>query len=465
MVKVDARSRPSLAPGGTMSDWGRMQKAKVGYVTKPKAEAELQQIINFAADNQSKVSMRGSAHSAGGHSFVEDGIVIDMRDMNGILELDEANKTIRVQAGATWEVLTKAVEPVGLAVTTKQEFDTFTVGGSVAANVHGKSIDFGPLIESILSFRLLKADGEIVSITRETHPELFSAVVGGYGLFGVIVDVTFQLVKDRPVEKTEVVFMNLEPLLASYVERVKRDPENTPLCYGFLDPECRKGFYVTYNYVDDGRGYSLDQLRREEPNPLLFNIFVWLQRNFGFVRRQAFHIMWGSSDKPDVTLRSRRLLLWDIAPSAFQELFFQKYFVPVDNFLPFVQKAGQILKRYENFLPVLTNHFRFVPGNSEALLSFSPGDTISMIPCYLAKKNDRRWLSKLEQATDELLNACLDEGGSYYLTFDIIASTQQFRRAYPQWEDLVRLKKQHDPLGMFSNCFFEKYGQIFTNTE
>ena len=80
-----------------------------------------------------------------------------------------------------------------------------------------------------------------------------------------------------------------------------------------------------------------------------------------------------------------------------------------------------------------------------------------MIPVYLAKKNNSKWVANLERATDELLNACLDEGGSYYLTFDIIASQQQLERAYPQWQEFLSLKKQHDPGEIFTSIFYEKY--------
>ena len=459
MVQADASLKRILKPGRNVTDWGGMQKAGVKNVARPQTEADLEETVKFAARSDTKVSLRGSGHSAGGHSFCQDGLMIDLRDLNQVLELDQQNKTVRVQAGATWAVLTKILEPAGLAVTTKQEFDTFTIGGSIACNVHGKSIDYGPIIENIISLRLLLADGEIVTVSRQENGELFRAVVGGYGLLGIVVDVTLQLVDDRAIEKTEVVFMNLEPLLAAYIDRVRSDPENTPLCYGFIDPEGKQGYYVTYKYVGDDRQYSLDQLKRDETNPTLFNVFIWLQRNFKFTRRRAFHLMWSGSNKPEVTLRSRRLLIWDVAPSAFQKLLFQKYFVPVDNFLPFMQKAGQILKKYEDDLPVLTNHFRFVPGNNEALLSFSPEDTICMIPCYLAKKNNRRWVAKLEQATDELLNACLEQGGSYYLTFDIIASKKQLQQAYPCWDEFLALKNRCDPEGLFNSRFYEKYSE------
>jgi len=450
-------SKTELVPARTVSDWGRMQRATVKNVARPGTEAELQEIIRYAAGNRLKVSLRGAGHSAGGQSFCRDGIMIDMRDLNRILELDRNKRTVRVQAGADWKVLTKVLEPAGLAITTKQEFDTFTVGGSVAANVHGKSIDYGPLIESILSFRLMRPDGEVVCVSREENAELFRAAIGGYGLFGVVVDVTFQLVEDRLVEKSEVVFMNVEPLVASYIDRVSKDRRNLPLCYGFFDSQCERGFYVTYVYRAERPTGNLDRYERDEPNQVLFNFFVLLQRAFGFVRRLAFHLMWVGSGKSEITLRSRRLLLWDHAPSSFENLLLQKYFVPAANFLSFVRRAGAIFKKYQDDLPLITNHFRFVPKSSEALMSFARDDSICLIPCYLADKGNPTWLRKLEQATGELLEACLECGGRYYLTFDIIASQEQFRRAYPQWTEFVALKRKYDPGEMFSSHFYEKY--------
>ncbi len=457
MGQSDANIDRMMKPGRNVTDWGRMEKATVKNVARPKTDSDLVEIVEFADRTSTKVSIRGAGHSAGGQSFSQGGIMVDLKDFNQVLELDTQNKKVRVQTGATWADLTKVLEPAGLAVSTKQEFDTFTIGGSIACNVHGKSIDYGPIIENIISFRLLMSDGEIKTVSREENGDLFRAVVGGYGLLGIVLDVTLQLVDDRVIVKTEVVFMNLEHLLTAYIERVRKDPENTPLCYGFFDSNGEHGYYVTYEYVDGNRKYPLSELKRDDPSPTLFNIFIWVQRNLKFTRRRAFHLMWSGSDKPEKTLRSRRLLLWDVAPSAFDDLLFQKFFVPVDRFSQFIEKANRILIAYGKDLPILTNHFRFVPANSESILAFSPEDTICFIPCYLAKKKNRRWLDKLEQLTNELVNACLDEGGSYYLTFDSIPSKDQLQRAYPRWEEFVALKNQFDPKGMFSSRFYQKY--------
>jgi decaprenylphospho-beta-D-ribofuranose 2-oxidase len=292
-----------------MTDWGRMVHANVAQIARPKTEAELQAVVRYAAQNKLKVSLRGAGHSALGHSIVDGGIMIDILGLNQVLDLDTAKKTLRVQTGATWGQLTRVLEPVRLAISTKQEFDNFTVGGSIAANIHGKSIDYGPIITHILSLRLLKADGEIVTASRTQYPDLFTGAIGGYGLLGIVVDVTFQLVEDRVVEKSESVYMSTDALIKAYVERVRRDPKNTPLCYGFFNADCKLGFYVTYSCADAPAGADLGPLKRDETKPILFDLFAWLQRTFTFVRRRAFHTMWSASANAETTLRSRRLLL------------------------------------------------------------------------------------------------------------------------------------------------------------
>lgn len=444
-------------PGRRVTDWGRMESATVRHVAVPETEQQLQEIVREAAAEKLKISQRGAGHSAGGQSFVDDGVMIDVRRLDRILDLDEQNRTVRVQGGASWKVLTDALEPLRLAVTTKQEFDLFTVGGSVACNVHGKSVDYGPLIESIRSFRLLQADGEIVNVSREENASLFPAVVGGYGLFGIVVDVDLDLVPDRPVRKDKVVAGDLATLAAQYAQRLAGDRSNLPLCYGFLDVECTHGFYIPYVYADDQAGLSLKKLKRHEIHPALFNSLVKLQRTSRFVRRKTIRLMEKESGRAEVTLRSRRLLLWEDSPKAFGGMLFQKFYVPVDAFAEFAARVGRVFQRYGDELQVLTNHFRFVPGNGEAMLSFSPEDSICMIPCYLANKDSTAWQNTLKEASHELMSAVLDLGGSHYLTFDALASPEEVRRGYPRWDEFVELKRKHDPGELFSSTFYQRY--------
>jgi FAD/FMN-containing dehydrogenase len=447
---------PILEPGRRVTDWGGMQSAEVKFVARPQNESELVELVQYAAKRGFKVSVRGIGHSAGGQSFIEGGLMIDMRRLNRVLSFVPERKTVRVQTGANWADLTKILEPHRLSITTKQEFDTFTIGGSLAANVHGKSVDYGPLIDHVESFHLLRSDGEVIPVSRSENAELFPFVIGGYGLFGIIVDATFRLVEDHVVQKSEVVSMRPQDLFRSYLERVKRDPP-PPLCYGFLDATCEMGFYITYEYLASGNPMGLELLRRQETKPPLFNLLVKLQRWSREFRRRGVKLMWATSGKPETTLRSRRLLLWDKAPRAFDAMLLQKYFVPLRHFAEFATRVGKVFAEHESRVPVLMHHFRFVPANDEAVLSFAPQDSVCIIPCYLASKGSTHWQRNLETVSEQLLKAAVDLGGSYYLTFDILASQDLFRRAYPRWREFGEQKLRHDPCEMFASCFYTKY--------
>ena len=76
-----------------------------------------------------------------------------------------------------------------------QSSHNFTVGGSLSVNCHGWQHDRPPVASSVESFRLLKADGQIIVCSRESESELFRLVLGGYGLFGVILDVDLRLAR------------------------------------------------------------------------------------------------------------------------------------------------------------------------------------------------------------------------------------------------------------------------------
>jgi len=451
-----AAERERFGPPATVGDWGGLQEATVAGIARPSSEAELQELVRHALGNGLRLSLRGFGHSAGGQSFAQGALMVDVRSLDRVLEFDPAARTIRVQGGATWAAVTAACEPHRLGPPTKQEFESFTIGGSLAANAHGKSIDRGPLIGGVRSLRLLTADGEIIEASRERNADVFHAAIGGYGLLGVIVDATLELVPDRPVRNGERVRLDLEPLLARYLERVA-EREDTPLCYGFLDRDFRSGFYVAYTYADDAAGRSLDDLERHDPPQAVFNAFVALQRRSAFVRRHALRALWVATRSPELTLRSRRLLLWDEPPAALAGTVLQKYIVPVERFAAFVRRAGEVVRGCGRALPLLSPHFRFVPGGDEALLPLAERDSVCLILSHLTRPGDRSWRATFERATGELLEACLEEDGRHYLTFDAVASRDQLVRAYPRWDEFVAIKRRVDPHGLFTSRFYEQY--------
>ena len=120
-----------------------------------------------------------------------------MTSYNHILDIQPEAKRITVQAGATWADVQRAINPYGLSLKNMQSQNIFTVGGSISVNAHGRELRNGSLIQSVESFRLLTADGQIREVSRTSNSELFPLVLGGYGLFGLILDVTLTLTDDE----------------------------------------------------------------------------------------------------------------------------------------------------------------------------------------------------------------------------------------------------------------------------
>lgn len=447
-MSVDLAERPLLGGPTTVSDWGALQSARVAAVARPASEEQLRALVHDAAVGGRALSLRGCGHSAGGQSFAAGAVMVDTRGLDRVLEFDPDARTIRVQAGAIWAAVTSACEPHRLGPTTKQEFETFTIGGSLAANAHGKSIDHGPLISGVRSLRLLTAGGDVVTASRTQNADLFAAAIGGYGLLGVIVDATLDLVEDRPVRTSERVAERTDALLARYLERVGEG--QMPLCYGFLERGLRRGFYIGYSYTE-----TSGDLRRHEPPPVLFDRFVALQRRSRLARAHALRVLWAATRRSEVTLRSRRLLLWDEPPASLAGTVLQKYIVPVEDFAAFVRRAGEVLSRHD--LSMLPPHFRFIPGGDEALLALAERDSVCLILSHLAQPNDARWRAAFERATRELLEACIERAGRHYLTFDTSASREQLVRAYPRWDRFVALKRRVDPQRLFTSTFYERY--------
>lgn len=108
-------------------------------------------------------------HSQGGQTLYPGGIMLDMKQYKKIIKLDEKKKLITVQSGATWADIQAYINPYGLALKVSQSQNIFTIGGSLSVNVHGRDIRNHALIETVESFRLLNAQGDIIQVSRDEN--------------------------------------------------------------------------------------------------------------------------------------------------------------------------------------------------------------------------------------------------------------------------------------------------------
>jgi FAD/FMN-containing dehydrogenase len=149
-------------------------------------------VINFARATDLELAVRSGGHSVGGHSGTEGGLVIDLRDLNAI-EIDHGSSTVWAGTGLTSGEVTRAVEQHGLIVGFGDSgtvgIGGLTLGGGIGYMVrkHGLTID------SLLAAEVVTASGDILVVDATNHPDLFWALRGGGGNFGVVTRLKFQL--------------------------------------------------------------------------------------------------------------------------------------------------------------------------------------------------------------------------------------------------------------------------------
>ena len=179
---VAAPGEPGYDEGRTVFYGGIDRRPAV--IVRAASADDVSQVIAIARENGVELAIRSGGHSIPGHSTTEGGIVLDLRDLNG-LEIDVEGRTAWVGGGVTTGRYTKAAAEHGLATpfgdTGSVGIGGLTLGGGVGFLVrkHGLTID------DLLAAEIVTADGQVLRVDDESHPDLFWAVRGGGGNFGV----------------------------------------------------------------------------------------------------------------------------------------------------------------------------------------------------------------------------------------------------------------------------------------
>ena len=158
--------------------------------------ADVQTCVNFARDNDIPLAICSGGHNAGGLGSVDGGLVINLSKMRGI-RVDPKNKTVRVQAGCRWGDVDHAAHPYGLAVPAGIISTTGCGGLTLGGGLGHLTRKYGLTIDNLLEADVVLADGSMVVASGDENPDLFWALRGGGGNFGVVTSFLF---KGNPVD-------------------------------------------------------------------------------------------------------------------------------------------------------------------------------------------------------------------------------------------------------------------------
>lgn len=432
-----------------LDSWGRYPQT-IATVLEPLDGPALKRLLQAHA-NEGEVIARGAGRSYGDSALAAR--VMSSRFLDSFLSLDSDNGIVHCGAGVSLDTLLKVAIPNQLFVPVLPGSKFVTIGGAIAADVHGKNhhID-GSFCDHVVGFNLLLASGETVYCSETEKTELFHASCGGMGLTGIILDAKLKL-KDVPG-----VFINRQSIVS----------ENLASTFQILEENHASTYSVAW----------LDCLARGES----------LGRSLIFLGDHAHNPKFEAKTRRgvNVPITTPSFLLNKYSMGLFNNTYFNlkkllpksdtvnydSYFFPLDNIGNWNRLYGR-----NGFL-----QYQFVVPSESALESITQvlqkvsatgkGSFLSVLKKF--GKANKNWLSfplegytltldfKREKSLfpllDELDEIVLKHGGRLYLAKDARMTENTFKKSYPNWEKFLTLKKSIDPENLFGSLQSNRMG-------
>ncbi len=453
------------------SDVARIAPARIARLEHARDVEQLRAVLRDARGRGLKVSIAGSRHSQGGHTYTAGGVRLDMRGFNRILAIDTLQRTVTVQSGATWDEVQRALAPHHLAIKVMQSSNIFTVGGTLSANAHGRDLDLTQVVEVVERFGLLLADGRVVEVSRRENRELFGLVIGGYGLYGIILDVTLHVAPDELYEQ-QATMVDYKDFPAYFAQHIQTDTGVVlMLARPSIDPDSaaflREMAVVTWRHAPPEAGATASFTLTEEEHVLRDRFFLGLSRRFDWAKQ----LRWRLQKKIELGTGDRRVMSRNNAmrpPLAPLELLayhsrrntdiIQEYYVPVEHFVPFMDRFRRVLR--DGRMNVISSTVRYVTPNATPVLAYAPTRPAFAIIHMSNVGLDTAAQARARDVTRRLVDAALEFGGTYYLTYQLYPTAEQLHRAYPNARRAFERKRFYDPDELFTSQFYEAYGHV-----
>ncbi|CAF2681724.1 unnamed protein product [Rotaria sp. Silwood2] len=454
-----------------LDDVSQLNKTRISSIFYPRTVNDIQYLIGKARSENKTISVRGQAHTMGGQTLPcrkrsSTNYVCDLKYMNQV-EYDQTSQEVLVQAGTTWTNVIYKLNFYGRSPVVMQSYCTFSVAGTLSVNAHGITSD-DAIYNSVISIEYIDINGKEQECSREKNQELFSLIIGGYGLFVIITRVRLMTV---PNIKTTLEYIRLQsdqfptlyeeylddPTIEIKIARVDLVRPNNILMFIFRRQLTTAGTVADLN----------EEARVMHPRQHLIYTYLAQQR---FFRRIRFALEKIFARPLDLSLSTdRNTTMYESAkPMAllYQPLILyddtfilQEYFIPKPFFRQWYDRLKLIIREKYSHVFLLNLTIRFVKKDQTTFLPYTKDADCYAFVFYFRIKCNEIGDQQVRELHQKLIQLAFDCHGTFYLPYRQHYTFEQMFKAYPMINEFFEKKLTYDPIGLFSNDWYENYQQ------
>lgn len=448
-----------------------LNPTRVSRVLTPVGREAIVAAVAAARSAGVSLATSGGRHAMGGQQFASNQWLLDLRQHASVQGFDSTHGLIAVDAGIQWPALMQAciAQPPAAdgsrwGIRQKQTgADRLTLGGSLAANVHGRGLRLPPIVGDVESFTLIGPDATARTCSRVENVDLFRLAIGGYGLFGVIADVTLRLAPRVPVKRS-VEVITLDELVRVPAERDTSDwlfgdfqysiDERSP---DFLN----RGVFSAYRRSDEPPDETkpLRQLQESDWIDLLALAHTDRAKVFevysGYYLSTHGQRYWSDTHQLSIypddyhAVLDRRFG----SPCRCSEMISELY-VPRASPSEFMGRAAETLRT--RGVIVIYGTVRLIERDTETVLAWAREPWACVI-FNLHCEHTPAGVAHTAEAFRSLIDLALAFGGSYYLTYHRWATRVQVEAAHPRFREFISEKRVRDPGELFTSDWYRHH--------
>ncbi len=448
----------------------QLNATDVESIVTPTSLAEIQELTGSGKP----ICVAGGRHAMGGQQFATGGVLLDTRLMKRVLRFDADRGLIELEAGMQWPELIEYLIRIqegrsqSWGIAQKQTgADRFSIGGSIAANVHGRGLLMKPIIADVESLVLVDSRGNLRTCSRHENAELFRLVVGGYGLFGIAYSVKLRLVPRQKLQRC-VEVIDIEDLMGAFDRRIADGFTYGDFQYSIDEKSetfLRSGVFSCYRPVDPSTPIPTGQkeLGDEDWRDLLYLAHVdraqVYEKYVGYYLATNGQIYWSDTHQLSTYLDDyHRHLDQTLGAKHPATEIITEIYVPRDELTGFIDEARVDFRK--NGVLVIYGTIRLIERDEESFLAWAK-EPYACVIFNLHTEHTREGLQHSAQAFRRLIDMAIRRGGSYYLTYHKYATREQLLACYPQFPEFLRLKRQYDPEERFQSDWYRHHRAMF----